>query len=110
MLNLRVNVKDSADWLEQRYQEFCQAYSEGSQAVYDELLSIPRLLKELQKRQLDHMLSQRHRLVGNLTALASKLDVTVCACSSTCKIHSFHWLDNWVGCYELKHLAVFTPP
>ncbi len=48
--------------------------------MYDELLSmcgIPRLLKELQKRQLDHMLSQRHRLLGNLTALASKLDVTV---------------------------------
>ncbi|KAL0026089.1 hypothetical protein WJX79_009086 [Trebouxia sp. C0005] len=74
-----VNVKDSVDWPEQRYQEFCQAHSEGSQAVYDELLSmcgIPRLLKELQKRQLDHMLSQRHRLLGNLTAVASKLDVT----------------------------------
>ncbi|KAA6426768.1 MAG: hypothetical protein FRX49_03093 [Trebouxia sp. A1-2] len=75
----QVNVKDSVDWPEQRYQEFCQAHSEGSQAVYDELLSmcgIPRLLKELQKRQLDHMLSQRHRLLGNLTAVASKLDVT----------------------------------
>jgi len=83
-----VNVKDSVDWPEQKYQEFCQAHSEGSQAVYDELLSmcgIPRLLKELQKRQLDHMLSQRHQLLANLTALASKLDVRVCACSRTCK-------------------------
>ncbi|KAL0051025.1 hypothetical protein WJX82_000800 [Trebouxia sp. C0006] len=74
-----VNVKDSVDWPEQKYQEFCQAHSEGSQAVYDELLSmcgIPRLLKELQKRQLDFMLSQRHQLLTNLTALARKLDVT----------------------------------
>ncbi len=81
MLELQVNVKDSVDWPEQKYQEFCQAHSEGSQAVYDELLSmcgIPRLLKELQKRQLDFMLSQRHQLLTNLTALARKLDVTVC--------------------------------
>ncbi len=81
MLDLQVNVKDSVDWPEQMYQEFCHAHSEGSQAVYDELLSmcgIPRLLKELQKRQLDHMLSQRHQLLANLTALARKLDVTVC--------------------------------
>ena len=117
MPDLQVNVKDSVDWPEQRYQEFCQAHSEGSQAVYDELLSmcgIPRLLKELQKRQLDHMLSQRHRLLGNLTALANKLDVAVCACSRMCNIYSmcpaFHWLDNWGGCYELKWLAMLTPP
>lgn len=81
MLDLQVNAKDSVDWPEQRYQEFCQAHSEGSQAVYDELLSmcgITRLLKELQKHQLDHMLTQRHQLLANLTALARKLDVTVC--------------------------------
>ena len=80
-LDLQVNVKDSVDWPEQGYQEFCQAHSEGSQAVYDELLSmcgIPRLLKELQKRQLEHMLSQRHQPLANLTALGRKLDVTVC--------------------------------
>lgn len=77
---MQVNVKDSVDWPEQSYQEFCMVHCEEDQAVYDALLSmcgIPRLLKELQKRQLDHMLSQRQRLLSNLTALASTLDIAV---------------------------------
>ena len=86
MPSLQVNVQGSVDWPEQKYQEFCLAHSDNNEGVYDELLSmcgVPRLLQELQKRQLDHMLSQRQRLLSNLSALAAKLDVAVRACNQT---------------------------
>ena len=86
MLTVQVSVKDSIDWSEDMYQEFCTFHSESSQE-YETLLSmcgIPRLLKELQRRQLDHMLSQRHQLLSNLGTLASTLDVKVSVLSYDC--------------------------
>lgn len=44
------------------------------------MCGIPRLLRELQKRQMNHMLSQRQQLLSNLQRLSKKLNVQVCAC------------------------------
>ena len=74
MLALQVSVKDSIDWSEETYQEFCAFHSESSQE-YETLLSMCGI-----PRQLDHMLSQRHQLLSNLGTLASTLDVKVSVC------------------------------
>ena len=74
---VQVKVEKSVDWPEHQYEEFCTYHSESKQE-YDKLLSmcgIPRLLKELQRRQLDHMLSQRNQLLSNLSTLSSQLDL-----------------------------------
>lgn len=75
-----MNVKDSVDWSEQEYQDVCNAHSYGKLDIYEKLLSmcgIPRLLGELQKRQMSYMLSQRQQLLSNLQGLPKKLNVEV---------------------------------
>ena len=74
-----MKVKDAHDWDKDSYVQFCQGHA-TDENPFDELLSmcgVPRLLQELQKRQLDHMLTQRDPLLTQLQDLSCKLDVKV---------------------------------
>lgn len=74
-----MKVKDAHDWEEDSYVKLCNRHATDEKS-YLELLGmcgIPRLLEELQKRQLDHMLTQRAPLLAHLQLLSGKLNVKV---------------------------------
>ena len=105
---VQVNVKNSVDWPEHEYEDFCRRHSGSDQeyvhSVYSTLLSmcgIPRLLKQLQKRQLDHMLSQRHQLLSNLDTLSNQLKVQAsvfCKCFAVCDHSLFPYVLHKLSC------------